>query len=386
MSRATPALTGHDAGGSPKRRAAGIGAAVRVLVAAVAACFLPLAIGGRPHVAVAGMNVWTSNGPTDGTMPVEGRALAVDPTTPGTVYAGTSGAGIFKSIDGGSTWNLTTTGEQLEYVVTLATDPTGTVYAAAGRVFKSSDGGSNWTDTGSPGTTLYGLAVEPSAPGMVYGCANYYARENALISVIRSPDGGASWQPAATGLSPATCAALAVDPRTPCRGSGLRRTCGTVYSGLNGMGVGRSINHGRHWRHSLEGVVYALAVDPTSPGGVYAGTFGGGVYKSTDGGGSWSAADAGLVNGDPSNRAGLVFAVAADPVTPGTVYAGTNGAGVFKSTDGGMSWSAFNAGLSSGQVNNLGIDSAYDVYSLAIDPTTATLYAATDAGVFDVVQ
>jgi hypothetical protein len=47
--------------------------------------------------AQAGINQWTSNGPEGGRI----SALAIDPTTPSTLYAGTPGQGVYKSTDGG---------------------------------------------------------------------------------------------------------------------------------------------------------------------------------------------------------------------------------------------------------------------------------------------
>jgi photosystem II stability/assembly factor-like uncharacterized protein len=96
------------------------------------------------------------------------------------------------------------------------------------------------------------------------------------------------------------------------------------------------------------------------------------LYKSTDGAGSWQVFfNAGL----PDYNA--VTALAIDPSMPSTLYAATEGAGVFKSTDGASSWQAFNAGLS-----NL------IVFALAIEPTMpGTLYAGTYAGgVFAIQQ
>src|SRR6266542_3100797 len=81
------------------------------------------------------------------------------------------------------------------------------------------------------------------------------------------------------------------------------------------------------------GIVNALAVDPVTPATVYAGTNGGGVFKSGNGGGSWAAVNAGLTNLN-------VSALTIDPATPATVYAGTDGGGVFKSVNGGGSWAA----------------------------------------------
>src|SRR5206468_3479505 len=105
------------------------------------------------------------------------------------------------------------------------------------------------------------------------------------------------------------------------------------------------------------GFITALAVDPQNPNTVYAGTIGGGVFKSANGGASWSAANFGLTAAD-------VRALAVDPRNPSTVYAGTNGAGVFKSTNGGASWSAANSGLT-----------ATDVHALAVDPQSpSTVY------------
>ncbi len=63
----------------------------------------------------------------------------------------------------------------------------------------------------------------------------------------------------------------------------------------------------------------------------------GGVFKSTNGAGSWTAINAGLADTD-------VNALAIDPMTPATLYAGT-GRGVFKSINGGGSWNGVNAGL-----------------------------------------
>lgn len=79
----------------------------------------------------------------------------------------------------------------------------------------------------------------------------------------------------------------------------------------------------------LEGSVVALAIDPQTSTTLYAGT-GGGVYKSTDRGKQWTAMSTGLADQN-------VEAIAIDPHTPTILYVGTYG-GVFKSTNGGESW------------------------------------------------
>ena len=93
---------------------------------------------------------------------------------------------------------------------------------------------------------------------------------------------------------------------------------------------------GRIWRSINDGFyggsIRALAIDPSVPQMVYAGT-GGGVFKSTDGGGHWSRASIGLISP-------YINALVIDVSSPQTVYAGSGGRGMFKSTDGGGHWSA----------------------------------------------
>ncbi len=78
------------------------------------------------------------------------------------------------------------------------------------------------------------------------------------------------------------------------------------------------------------GRIQALAIDPRTPTTLYAGAFPGGVFKSIDGGRHWAGFSGGLTDV-------RVFALAIDPQTPTTLYAGTDGGGVFKSTDVGLS-------------------------------------------------
>jgi len=118
------------------------------------------------------------------------------------------------------------------------------------------------------------------------------------------------------------------------------------------------------------GTVSALAVDPVNPRIVYAGTREGeGVFKSLDGGVTWSRAGAGL----PKRNLTGVVALAIDSQRPEILYAGTTNAGVFKSADGGGSWSQVRQGM----------PVVPGVWSLATDPrTSGTVYAFTDSAPF----
>ena len=112
------------------------------------------------------------------------------------------------------------------------------------------------------------------------------------------------------------------------------------------------------------GSILALTVDPSNPATVYAGSDGGGVWKSFDAGASWGWASLGIGNRQ-------VSAIAVHPSTPGTLYAGTQ-LGVFKSVDGGATWIAANEGLTEPQI-----------VQMAIDPRhPETVYAGTFSGLF----
>jgi cysteine-rich repeat protein len=140
-----------------------------------------------------------------------------------------------------------------------------------------------------------------------------------------------------------------------------------MYAGTAG-GIFKTTNGGSSWAAINSGLtttdVNAVAVDPLTPSTIYAGTTGGGIFKTTTAGTSWTAVNTGLTNT-------VVVALAVDPQTPSTAYAGTDG-GVFKTTTGGSSWAAANGGLTNTTVR-----------ALAVDPTTpATIYAGTWNGVF----
>jgi streptogramin lyase/photosystem II stability/assembly factor-like uncharacterized protein len=119
--------------------------------------------------------------------------------------------------------------------------------------------------------------------------------------------------------------------------------------------------------------ILALAISPadSTDQTIFAGTASGGVYKSTDGGASWTAVNSGLSNLDVQT-----LAISPAYSTDQTIFAGTAYyGGVYKSTDGGASWTAVNSGLSNLDVQTLAISPAYS--------TDQTIFAGTNsAGVF----
>jgi len=231
----------------------------------------------------AGINVWTSNGPEGGSI----RALAIDPATPSTLYAGTDNYvigshGVFKSTNGGGNWTPVNTGLTNAHVSALAIDPAtpSTLYAGThgDGVFKSTNGGGNWTPVNAGLTNPYvsALAIDPATPDTLYAGTVYPGG-----GVFKSTNGGGNWTPVNTGLTnpseTASVGALAIDPATP-----YTLYAGTGYYVIGGGGVFKSTNGGEDWNVFNTGLtnlyVYALAIDPATPTTLYAGTDGGGVF------------------------------------------------------------------------------------------------------------
>ncbi len=270
---------------------------------------------------------------------------------------------FYKSIDRGENWRNDNYGLNSDIVTTLALNPQNpsTIYAGTrGGVYRSTDGGSNWfpTTSGLTRPSVIKIVVDPITPSTVYLGLSFTDFNNST-GVYKSTDGGNSWNAANTGLTNTEILSLAIDPVTP----------STLYAGVYGTGIFKSINSGATWtRHGSTTLsfIVTIAVDPQNPMTVYAGgTFSnGGVFKSTDGGITWQSFSNGLTSQS-------VISLEIDPATPSTLYAAVNG-GFCKSENAGNSWRSINADLT----NNF-------VRSIAIDPLTPlTVYVGTSRGVF----
>jgi photosystem II stability/assembly factor-like uncharacterized protein len=108
-----------------------------------------------------------------------------------------------------------------------------------------------------------------------------------------------------------------------------------------------------------------LAMDPQDPQMLYVGQSGGGVYKSLDGGISWSPSNVGIEQLS-------IRALDINPKHPAIVYVGDNDGNIFKSTDSGTTWSPASSGLTATRISDLAIN--------AQNPEI--LYAGTNFGVF----
>lgn len=257
-------------------------------------------------------------------------SLAVDAANPARVYAGTA-RGIVRSVDGGVTWNPVLTVAPMPrlfnlgptiavgLILSIAIDPStpATLYAGTGQgIFKSQDAGASWylNNTNLNLSSTRALVIDPVTPTTLYSGGEY--------GVYRSLDGATNWQTINNGLGNQLVRALALNPAAPA----------TIYAATAG-GVYRSTNRGTNWFAFNSGLgnlsAQALAINPANPDTLYVGTAAG-VYVSTNAGSNWSSASFGL---STSNVAALVV----NPLTPATLYAGTTN-GLFKTTDAGQNW------------------------------------------------
>jgi photosystem II stability/assembly factor-like uncharacterized protein len=232
-------------------------------------------------------------------------------------------------------------------------------------------------------------------------------------ALLRSRDNGSSWD--RLGLPEPT--ALIIDREAQC--SILAAFRGSEFS-LGRSGLFESRDDGMSWTEILSAPVVAVAA--SGPSTLYAGTYQDGVWRSEDGGSHWAVANTGLVDLSAISTEASVLAV--DASEPSVVYASTTSlfpgppfpgpltAGVFKSSDSGRSWTKIsdppapilslailadsNGLLFAGTTQGLfrsrdgGRTWAGDsqdltdlhIWALVSDPSSRTLYAATDNGVF----
>ena len=141
-------------------------------------------------------------------------AIALDPSNPRTIYAGSTN-GAYKSTDGGRTWAAINTGLTTLWVESLAIDPTSrqTLYAgsgggAGGGVYKSVDGGATWSGTSLRAGWVYSLAVNPTDTQNIFAGVNHKGHRGVMVS----SDGGGTWALENDGMGSEQVNVLAVDP------------------------------------------------------------------------------------------------------------------------------------------------------------------------------
>jgi photosystem II stability/assembly factor-like uncharacterized protein len=272
--------------------------------------------------------------------------LALDPADPHTIYA-VGLWGLFKSIDGGATWRLVFSGGDPMFLGNVAARE-GQLALAWQGLRISRDGGDTWEELGPLPEDSTALAFHPVWPEELYLGTGQ--------GLFLSQDGGVQWTAVCTQEISAQVFGLAIAPQAP-----QILYVATVSDTL------KSTDGGQNWSIIRPGESTAVAVHPAQADTVYLGTRQG-VLKSTDGGARWDPIDVGITDRD-------IVALVVDPIEPDTLYAATAGGGIFKSADGGGSWTNH-------IVPSLPPERTF-VSSLEIDPDRpGHLYAAGGQGIF----
>lgn len=224
-------------------------------------------------------------------------------------------------------------------LVTQATPLSGASLTPAARTTTAADG---WTSRGLEGRAIGSLVVDPSNPSRIYAAAG-------VEGVYRTSDGGENWSRVDIGRF---VERLAIDAQAP---DTLYAVAGFVSSRflrpVIEQQLFKSLDRGKTWTQAdLQGPVRSVAVDPRKPGLLYAGRDNATVSTSRDGGSTWSASDFRYYCSDFCDEA--ITALALDLSSPSTIYAGIDADfdypgfnELFKSTDGGSTWKASDAGL-----------------------------------------
>lgn len=279
------------------------------------------------------------------------RCLAADPMRPRIVYAGTQGTGVLRSDDGGLTWQPS--GLAGSIVKSLAVSGVAPETVSAGtkpaRVFVSRDGGATWHElTGFRRIRSRWLWFSPAErPYTAYVQALAFSPSDASIiiagieagAVVRSTDGGKTWS-GHRGGALRDCHSLVFHPvhgEWVYEGGGtgagvsVSRDAGATWTqprtGLNrhyGWAVAADCDHPEVWYASLSpGPLKAHSADNAQAA----------IFRAT-GGAGWQQLSGGLPH--PLNA--MPYALLADPVASGQVYAGLSNGEVWHSDDYGDTW------------------------------------------------
>jgi photosystem II stability/assembly factor-like uncharacterized protein len=301
--------------------------------------------------------------------------IELHPTNPDIIYIATNDY-IYKTRDGGKTWTNLSKGMSYSRVIALAIDPSypATIYAGTkgDAVYKSYDGGQRWTslriglDDATISSVVNQFIFDPSDDTHLFLATT--------MGVFESKNGGERWTKRMEGMKEVLMVmALGMDPTR----SSL------LYAGTSG-GVYKSISQGAHWVQVNNGLVPAgmvktsralsvisVQVDPFSPETVYAATLAG-LFKTTDGAASW-------VRMGESLHDQMLMAMVLDRARSDVLYlAGRDG--IHRSEDGGKTWATLNDGLASTNVRSLA-QSAIDPKLFYAGTNGSGLYRSVDGGV-----
>jgi uncharacterized repeat protein (TIGR01451 family) len=311
---------------------------------------------------------WT-NATTNGA-----SAIAIDPSNPAIIYAGSPYGSVYRTPDGGVTWTDVTGNNTAGQTNTIAVDPGQTTHLLVGGlngITGTTTSGTQWSAqvAGLNSTSIQGLSADPAADRIYINVSSggvYYSAAGAASTTPVNNFGSGGLLQLSSALPTLNVTAILAQP-------------GLLSASLSN-GLARSTDGGSTWSlvqlapSASSQQVFSFGSWPANPQTIVAATATT-LYRSTDAGSLWAADVTGLpanaivsslvtAASDPSTAYAFVYAMATPGPGPDTYY------GIYKSTDAGLSWAPAISGLASSQFD-----------SLTVDPTNANVvYAATESG------
>jgi len=319
-----------------------------------------------------------------------------------TIYVGSASGGVWKSVDGGTTFKPIFDKQPSLSIGAVAIDPSNpqTVWVGTGEswvrnsvsvgtgIYRTRDGGENWEAVGLPDSEhISRIIVHPKDSNTVYACAlGHLWNSNTERGVFKTTDGGKTWNKLLYRNDSTGCAEMAMDPQDPgvlyAAMWDVRREPHTFRSGGPGSGLFKSTDSGATWHELRKGLPQGdlgrigIAVAPSDHARVYAVAEAKNhtaLFRSDDAGESWAEVNNSFnVSGRPFYFARL----AADPKNPDRVY--KPGFFLTVSEDGGKS---FSAAFSTSEGPGERLHS--DLHALWINPENPDqMLLGTDGGVY----
>ena len=301
-------------------------------------------------------------------------SLCFDPVDPNIIYAGTGeqvigsnfylGAGLMRSTDAGETWSILGLSTVGSFSRIYAHPKNRDLLMAScmntnAGVYRSTDRGVTWTKVFEG--TVYDMTINPDDEDEFF----IAVPEDGIIYTSNS---GQTWERRTSGL-------IGAFGRTSVQQSPMDPNVLYALVELNSLAtIAKSTNKGLTWSvqyNDTRGCFFAGSCEPSGSQGFYDNyvtvsptsadvCFVGGIdiWRTTNGGTSWSNQTGGYSDGNGANLVHVdQHCLAVDPANPTTIYAGNDG-GMVKSTNNGASWQLINDGLSVTQF-----------YSFDVDPT-----------------